>query len=318
MKEKVQVRSPINIALCKYWGKKDEDNVLAYTDSISLTLDSFYTDVVIEKKKDGKLEFYLNDVLLTGDEREKMIKYMRAIEQDIEHMPIRISSKNTGPTAAGLASSSSAFSALSLALLTFFEKIYSFDELVELSRLGSGSACRSLLDGFVRWKKDGQIEKLVSAPKDLRVIVVLFSKKQKKISSREAMKIGVETSPYYDEYVKKNQVISNEMAPALKTFDFDKIGLLMEQSTALMHKVMETSSPKVSYPTKDSYRVMNLVNVYRGKGVTAYSTMDAGPNVKIFTKEKDVDFLMEALKREGYSSLEVLKPGGKARVIANE
>jgi len=318
MKKKVQVRSPINIALCKYWGKKDEENVLPYTDSISLTLDSFYTDVIIERKEYGNLEFYLNEVLLEGNKKEQILEYMRYIEPDIENMPIRIFSKNTGPTAAGLASSSSAFSALSLALLTFFEKTYSFDELVELSRLGSGSSCRSLLDGFVRWTRKGLVEKLANPPKDLSVIVVMLSKKQKRISSRDAMKIGVETSPYYDEYVMKNQLISDEMAHALKTFDFEKVGLLMEESTALMHKVMDTSSPRVMYPTKDSYLVMNLVKDLRRKGVTSYATMDAGPNVKIFTYENHVEGLMEALKSEGFSSLEVLKPGGKARVISSE
>jgi diphosphomevalonate decarboxylase len=316
MKNKVISYAPINIALCKYWGKKDDKKVLPFTSSISITLKDLYTKTTITKSDNGLFEFYLNGVKQELETRHKILRFCKLFYY--QEPKITIHSINKVPTSAGLASSASGFAALAVALNAFYETNYSLDELVALTRKGSGSAVRSLMDGFVHWKTNGNIEKISTAPSDLVVFAVVIDPNEKYISSTEAMKIGVETSPFYSEFVLENQLIANQMIDAFEPYDFNKIGVLMEQSTTLMHKVMETSNPKIVYQKKASRKLIKIIKNLRESGLTAYTTMDAGPNVKIFTREKDKQNIESVLKENEYNDYYILYPGGKAEVIRSE
>lgn len=315
MKQKVVTRAPINIALCKYWGKREEDKVLPSTESISLTLDGLYTQTSIEQKENGGFVFYLDGIKQEGEELDKIVRFCSLFDPNILKKNIQIRSLNHVPTGAGLASSASGFAALSLALNVFYEHRYSFEELVAITRQGSGSAVRSLLEGFVSWSRDGKIKSIASSPKDLRVLAVVVDEHKKHISSRQAMAIGVKTSSFYPTFVKENQVLAQKMKEALDPFDFERVGRLMEKSTSLMHKVMLTSHPKVDYQQTRSKELLALTQNLREKQVKVYATMDAGPNVKLFVEKENVKILENLLLQHGFDHYFLLKAGKKAEVI---
>ena len=157
----ITVRAPINIAVIKYWGKSDVDKMLPCNDSISITLDStnLFTETQVTILDEGEDEFILEgQPSVTLNNRIKNV-IQRARELAAEHngqssnlfdKPLRIVSKNSVPTASGLASSASGIAALAYALIELFE-LRTCDRISEIARIGSGSACRSLFGGFVHW-----------------------------------------------------------------------------------------------------------------------------------------------------------------------
>lgn len=318
MKEMVISQAPINIALCKYWGKKDIKKVLPYTDSISISLDKFYTETSVKRTSNQGFSYTLNGERLKGEALKKVLDFCRLFYDDIINLNVSIASMNTGPTSAGLASSASAYAALAIALNEFFELDYDQETLTTITRKGSGSASRSLLDGFVRWTRKGHVEKLCSAPSNLVMIAVVIDESEKEISSREAMEIGVNTSSYYEQFIVDNQDIADKMTKVLCPFDLQKVGILMEESTALMHRVMETSNPVINYLRPRSIQLKELVKKWRKNGLKAYTTMDAGPNVKILTTVDQLDEVIRHLDAEDYTTYYQLSPGKKARVITSE
>ncbi len=317
MKQRVTARAPINIALCKYWGKRDTKNILPFTDSISLTLQELYTETTVEYTPKSDFSVTMNGKELNKKDRQKIYNFCLLFAHD-DTLNIHINTHNSGPTSAGLASSASGFSALAVALNEFYERQYDIDELTTITRKGSGSAVRSLLSGFVKWQRNGLIQKITDAPHDLVVIAVIINDQVKSISSRDAMKIGVETSPFFRTFVERNQEIANEMTQALTPFDFERVGELTEQSTALMHNVMKTSDPVIDYVSAESQAFLSAIKQFNNSKRKLFITMDAGPNIKIFTRKKDLDSVISYINTLGYKEYHILSPGDYARVIDDE
>ena len=176
----VKAVSPINIALIKYWGKTDDKLIMPANDSVSITIDPTdlctNTEIRLYKCDNSSIKLILNDkeveiterisrVIQTIKSRADLNATLECIDDqtnqihsfqmaDVLKRRIEIKSNNNFPTAAGLASSSSGLSCLSIALAALYkfqEKFYM--EKTVLARLGSGSACRSLQGGFVKWSK---------------------------------------------------------------------------------------------------------------------------------------------------------------------
>jgi diphosphomevalonate decarboxylase len=275
---KVISKSPVNIALIKYWGKKDEEKVLPYTTSLSLTLTDLYTETTIEK---GPFSFILNGNKATEEE----LLRVKDVLVHFKNSDVVITSNNNFPTAAGLASSASGLAALTVGLNQFFSAGLSLQELAYLTRLGSGSACRSLVDGFGVWDTRGQVKSIANPWEDLMMIIVVISKEKKAISSRDAMKITVETSPLYQAWIDDSFADLDMMMKAIEEVNFTKLGEVMEINSFRLHEVMRSSQPSIVYQTKDSLEVIDLVRTARKNGLEGYSTMDAGSNVKILMKK---------------------------------
>ena len=299
----VKARAPINIALIKYWGKKDIKEVLPYQPSLSLSLDIFETETVIQKADHNDFVFKINNI--EDDKiKHKVETFIKLFDININLNGIEIHTKNTGPTAAGLASSASGFAALAVAVNRFFNFNYDLDMLSSLTRKGSGSAIRSLLPKAVAWLPDGHIEQVDFSFEDVCLGVVIINDQKKSIGSTEAMKLSVETSPLYTHWVKQSFIDFEAFKETLKNKDFKKLGNITEKNALLMHEVCHQTVPKIQYLSPSSYDVISLIQSLRTTlDIDCYVTMDAGPNVKVLTKIEFQGTIESHLNEKGYDIL---------------
>jgi len=287
--------SPANIALIKYWGKRDEVLNLPFNSSISMTLNELRTHTTLELLKVlPETEIAKDDVLLNGQrvyDPQKLIavkKYM-----GVAHWHLRVHSQNNFPTASGLASSASGLSAFVGALWGLSNKPWSDESLRYLStaaRVGSGSASRSFFVPFAKWDKgilvdgsDSYAHKLPYHPdlEKIRLTVVLVSSKPKEVPSTLGMQKTVRDNPQYPLWVDYAEACGERMRELLLAGDVAAIGTLAEENALRMH---ETTLPSYGYFLPQTWEVIKAVQEWRKQtGGIAYCTMDAGPNVKIIS-----------------------------------
>jgi len=303
--KKVIVRSPVNIALIKYWGKANEQLVLPTTTSVSLTLTDLWTETTFEE---GNFSFELNNKPADLQETKRVKDVLKHFRDD----QVVIKSKNNFPTASGLASSASGFAALTVGLNKFYDANYTLQELATLTRVGSGSSCRSLVDGFAIWHRNGTLESITNPFQNLMMIVVLISEDKKTISSREAMKITKETAPTYASWTQASEEDFQNIRIAINEKQFDRVGQIMEMNSERLHQVMKDSIPSIIYQKTSSIEVLNLVKKARTKGLIGYTTMDAGPNVKILIQQHQLEDWKQLLKANISYRFLVSRIGGKA------
>lgn len=291
-------RAHTNIALIKYWGKSDPILRLPLMSSLSMTLDAFYTDTLIEKT-DAKNEFYLNGKRQNGQAQKRVFSYLDTLKEKFGYTDnLIVKSTNHVPTSAGLASSSSAFAALAAS----FCKLYNLDvdkaELSRLARLGSGSASRSIFGGLAIWQKGNSNQSsyayaLDEKPKmDLQLLAVELNTEQKKISSTKGMK-DAQSSPFFSTWTNRNQLELDEMIKAIKQNDFTALGSLAELNANEMHAINLTAQPEFTYFMPETIRAIKLVEDLRTKGIECYYTIDAGPNIKVLCQLKNRKEIIE-------------------------
>ena len=307
-----------NIALVKYWGKKDQDLIIPQTDSLSLTLNEFYTTTTVN------FDNYLNSDLVAIDqhilskkEAQKVVHVLDIVRQlsGIKSFA-RVDSINHVPTAAGLASSASAFAALAGAASTAAGLNLSSRDLSRLARRGSGSATRSIYGGLVEWQKGTDDDSSFAQPVlenvdfPIEMLAVLVDTKKKKVSSRSGMQSSVETSPYYDAW---RQVVANDMVAikkAIKAKDIDQIGHIAEENALRMHALTFSADPGFTYFNGETLTIIKAVEDLRNQGVNCYYTMDAGPNVKVIYDRGNRSKIVEELSNiVGPERLVVSQPG---------
>lgn len=303
--KKVIARSPVNIALIKYWGKANEQLVLPTTTSVSLTLTDLWTETTFEE---GHFSFELNNKPADLQETKRVKDVLKHFRDD----QVVIKSKNNFPTASGLASSASGFAALTVGLNKFYAANYTLQELATLTRVGSGSSCRSLVDGFAIWHRNGTLESITNPFQNLMMIVVLISEDKKAISSREAMKITKETAPTYASWTQASEEDFQNIRIAINEKQLDRVGQIMEMNSQRLHQVMKDSIPSIIYQQTSSIEVLNLVKKARTKGLIGYTTMDAGPNVKILIQQHQLEDWKQLLKANISYRFLVSRIGGKA------
>ena len=310
----VKVKSYANIAIVKYWGKKDAEKMIPATSSISLTLNDMFTETEMEFIKDKDIKtavekeikngnykdkfsnmtdlFYLNGELQDKMHTEKISKVVDLFREN-RSQKVKISTTNNMPTAAGLSSSSSGLSAVIKACNELFGKNYAQSELAQISKFGSGSSSRSFFGPIAAWDKDtGEICEVKTDLK-LAMIVLVLNENKKKISSRNGMELCAKTSTYFDEWVKQSEIDFINMKKYLAENDFEKVGTLTEENALRMHKTTETANPPFSYFNEKTYEAMDFVKNLRNNGEKCYFTMDAGPNVKVLCLEEDLEKLAE-------------------------
>lgn len=289
----VKVRSYANIAIIKYWGKKDTVKIIPATSSISLTLENMYTETTLSSLPASAQsdEFYINGVLQDQAEHKKMSNIVDRFRPQGAGF-VRIDTNNNMPTAAGLSSSSSGLSALVKACNDFFELHLSTKELAQKAKLASGSSSRSFYGPIAAWDKDsGEIYSVKIDLKLAMIMLVLYDQK-KPISSREGMKRCAETSTTFDDWVRQSEEDYKAMLTYLSNNDFAKVGELTEKNALAMHTTTKTAMPAFSYLTEKSYEAMDFIKQLRSQGERCYFTMDAGPNVKVLCLEEDLEHLV--------------------------
>ena len=292
----VTVRSYANIAIIKYWGKKKEKEMVPATSSISLTLENMYTETTLSPlPADARAdEFYINGQLQNEAEHKKMSKIIDRYRPEGAGF-VRIDTKNNMPTAAGLSSSSSGLSALVKACNAFFQLGLNHRELALEAKFASGSSSRSFYGPLAAWDKDSGEIYPVETDLKLAMIMLVLEDQKKPISSRDGMKLCVETSTTFDEWIRQSEQDYKDMLVYLKDNDFKKVGELTEKNALAMHATTKTATPSFSYLTDASYEAMDFVRQLREQGESCYFTMDAGPNVKVLCLEEDLEHLSELL-----------------------
>lgn len=294
---RVKAKANVNIALCKYWGKYDELNVLPFTTSISFTCDAFYTLTSIED--DDRLtqdEFILDGKVQSSKETSKVSAFLDRFKKD---RYVRIISENHVPTAAGLASSASGYAALATAANTFFNVGLTDTELASLTRFGSGSASRSVFGGFVQWEKQSDRITQLSLEDDwLAMIFIVVNQGEKKISSKLAMKQTVLTSPYFEAFVRSSDSDAQQIRQAIEQKDFTLLGKVTKHNAFKMHASMLAANPPILYFDSSTLEVLQLVEQMNQLGMECYPTMDAGPNVKLLVKHNELTSIENWLKAQ--------------------
>ncbi|MFB1050215.1 diphosphomevalonate decarboxylase [Paraliobacillus sp. JSM ZJ581] len=299
------VKAHTNIALIKYWGKRDEQLFLPTNNSLSVTLDKFYTITTVEFDEQLKSDqFYLNEKQAESEETEKVAVFLDRVRAKANQtIYAKVTSKNYVPTAAGFASSASGYAALAAAAAKAIGLNLNERELSQLARQGSGSASRSIFGGYVEWQKGIEADGsdcyatpiLDKDAWDLRVLSVEVTTKAKKVLSREGMKRTVETSPFFAGWLEAVEEDLITIKEALQEKDFTKLGQVVEANALKMHATTLGANPPFMYWQSATVEVMQEVQALRERGIEAYFTIDAGPNVKVVCQPKDEQAVQDAL-----------------------
>lgn len=339
----VTCTAPTNIATIKYWGKKvgagvDPELNLPINSSVSVTLNKrqLRTVTTVALGED----FSADRLWLNGSEEDlSKNKRIRVVLREVRRrsavaasVKVHIISENNFPTAAGLASSAAGYACLVSALAEAFGVKDSYPgELSTLARMGSGSACRSLYGGFVRWQRgdaaDGSDSVAVQvAPADywpeLEVLVFVVSAHKKDTSSTDGMITSVQTSDllkHRAEHVVPGRLSTIEAAYLAR--DFATFGQVTMADSNQFHACCLDTYPPIFYMNDVSRRIIRVVhdiNAHAGRVVAAY-TFDAGPNAVIFTLAPDTAHVLSVLLNHfpvPASSISAASPGLVAAAAA--
>ena len=300
------VKSYANIAIIKYWGKKDPVKMIPATSSISLTLENLFTETeisfisreeAIEKTGQASDLLYINGELQNEEQIKKITKVVNFFRDDRNQL-VKIDTTNNMPTEAGLSSSSSGLSAAIKACNKLFDKNLSREELAQISKFASGSSSRSFFGPIGMWDKDtGEVSEVKTDLK-LAMIVLVLNEEKKIISSRKGMALCMETSTSFDEWIRQSEIDFENMKRYLSEGDFSKVGELTEENALRMHETTKNANPPFTYLTEKSFEAMEYIRKLRKQGEKCYFTMDAGPNVKVLCLEEDFERLKDILRKK--------------------
>jgi diphosphomevalonate decarboxylase len=309
------MRVDSNRYLIRYWGKRDTSLNLPTNSSLSVTLSQkslrTHTTASCSESYSGPDSLILNgdkEDIESSKRTQACLKHLRKLRADVESkdgslpklskLTLRLVSANNFPTAAGLASSAAGFAALVRAIADLYELPQSPQELSLIARQGSGSACRSLMGGYVAWragtKEDGSDSIAEEVAPDshwpqMRALILVVSAEKKGVPSTAGMQTTVETSTLaparFKELVPKRM---QEIEKAIQERDFETFARITMQDSNSFHAICLDSWPPIHYLNDVSRAAMNAVetaNRKAGKAICAY-TFDAGPNAVIYYLEE--------------------------------
>lgn len=312
--------APSNIALAKYWGKRNVELNLPVTSSLSISLGQFgaATTLSLRNTESGNDAIFINQTLADNDSgfAKRVTQFLNLFRPNPTTY-FQIKTELNIPVSAGMASSACGFAALAGACDQLYDWQLSPSQVSILARLGSGSASRSLWHGFVEWQagraQDGMDSfgiPLQEQWPDLRVGLLLVEHAPKAVSSREAMQRTVLTSPFYKRWPAKQMQDFHQIKEAIKKRDFMALGKTSESNALAMHALMLTALPPISYANAHTVEAMQKIWSYRNQGLSLYFTQDAGPNLKLLFLEKERDVVCQL-----FPSLIVISPFEKKSFI---
>lgn len=302
--KKVTIKASSDIALVKYWGKKDEVLRLPENGSVSMKLEGMETVTTVEFDKRLKKDV----VVIEGESDEveagRVVAHLDRIRKIAGvTLKARVESENTFPRGTGLSSSGSGFAALTVAATRALGLQLSEKELSILARQGSGTACRCVCGGFVEWRDGNMSEESYSEtiyPEeywDIRDVVVVVDEGRKRVSSTEGH-MSAQSSIAFKERQRRIGAKIKVVKELIGMRDFGGLGKVVEKEALEFHSILLTSeSPLIAwYP--GTVEVMLEVQKLREEGVEAYFTINTGFNVHVLTLpgfEKQVRERMEKL-----------------------
>jgi diphosphomevalonate decarboxylase len=285
----VKAQASPNIAFIKYWGKKeytaDEDRNIALNPSFSMTLSRAKTEVILTAASD--FDFYIQDKIANEKDFRKIREHVTRIETHLgkKLSPFLMKSMNNFPMGTGIASSASAFAAMTSAFLAWelgaaaTKKMIAEDPqtIARLARRGSGSACRSLHGPFVEWK-ESEVEVFKSDWK-LYDSIVIFTKTEKRVSSSEGHKFAAR-SPMFPSRLAGLPTRLNAVKKAVENKSISELGPLLEEEAEEMHIIMRENPTPIDYQLPDTKKFLKKLSQIKRD---FYFTLDAGPNVHIIS-----------------------------------
>lgn len=314
-----------NFALVKYWGKRDERLVLPHQSSVSLTASPLSVKTTVELGA-GSEEVALNGREARGPERDRVLQLVRWASEAAGIRPgsIRVRSQGDFPEAAGLASSAAAFAALAVAVRSALGLPREPREESMLARRGSGSASRSVEGGVCVWERgarpDGRdsFARQMFPPEhwpSLRLVVAVLSREKKALSSREAMRLSVQTSPFYAAWVEDAEGMVTELAEAIRNRDLARTGELAELSSSRMHAVALAGRPPTLFFGPKTVEVLSRAREAREAGLPVWVTVDAGPNPVLLTDSAHQEAVAALARSAGALEVVGCELGGGARLV---
>jgi diphosphomevalonate decarboxylase len=315
-----------NIALVKYWGKRDGALNLPAAGSLSLTLDGLGTRTTVRFSDALEADrLVLGGAPADARATARVSAFLERVRGRAGlRAPAEVMTANDMPTASGLASSASGFAALAVAATRAAGLVLSHAELSELARTGSGSAARSIFGGFVEMapgeRADGS--DAVAAPvaggewPDLRLVVAVTSEGAKAVGSTEAMERTSRTSPYYAAWLASVPGDLADARAAVGARDLPRLGAVAERSALRMHASALAADPGILYWSAATVAAIETVKALRAGGCAAFFTIDAGPHVKVLCARTDAPAVDQALLRTpGVLRTVVASPGRGAHVV---
>lgn len=321
--------APVNIAVIKYWGKRDPKLNLPTNSSLSVTLSQ--ADLRTHTTASCSASYPKEDTLLlngspqdvSGARTQACFRELRALRSQLEDadaslpklaaLPLKIVSENNFPTAAGLASSAAGFAALVRAIANLYKLPSSPTDLSRIARQGSGSACRSLFGGYVGWEQgtatDGsdsvafQVAPASHWPA-MRAVILVVSAAKKGVSSTTGMQTTVATSSLFAS--RATETVPRRMAEMQKAVlekDFESFGKVTMMDSNSFHATCLDTYPPIFYlndVSRAAIKVVESINAAAGRIIAAY-TFDAGPNAVVYyleENEKEVAGLFKSILGE--------------------
>lgn len=306
---KATAQAHANIALVKYWGKRDDARLLPQAASLSVALDGLLTTTTVELgvaedsfELDGRLE---NPARARG-----------MLDAAGIRAKARIVSHNAFPTAAGLASSASGFAALAVAASAAAGQDRPVAELSALARLGSGSATRSVPGGWAVWEGESARQVFPPSHWDLRFCIAVCAAGPKQVGSRDGMRTTRDTSPYHAAWIEQCGRDLPQAIDLLERRDLRGLGALAERNALRMHADALAADPPLLYWQPATVGCLLALRELRAGGVSAWATIDAGPHVVALCAPADAARVEAALRAvAGVDEVLVCAPAGGARVV---
>jgi len=300
----VSWKSPSNIALVKYWGKFGRQ--FPQNPSISFTLDAAHTITEVEYNYQSTPLSQVNlDFKFEGETKpafaKKIESYLESISDVfplVKHLDLKINSQNSFPHSSGIASSASSMSALALCLMSIEKKLkgldnYNLQKASVLSRLGSGSACRSVFEKIAIWGETNGLEKssneyAIPFHEDINTIfhgyhddILIVSDQEKSVSSRAGHALMVNNSysaPRFQQAQQHMSIIIN----AMKDGDLDTFMQIVEKEAMTLHALMMASAPPYMLLEPNTITIIKKIQAFRKDTATPVCfTLDAGPNIHL-------------------------------------
>ena len=309
-------RAHSNIAFVKYWGNRDHDLRLPSNSSVSMNLSDLHTTTTVEWNT------RLSEDVLTINGKAASEAALRRVRIHLRNLRNRfeiddyaeVTSSNNFPMGTGIASSASAFAALTVAAAAAIQFELSERETSTLARLGSGSAARSIPAGFVEWHAgschETSFAESFAPPRHWKLVdlIAIVSRAHKRIGSTAGHETAA-SSAIQSARVESARERIDALKSAIMRRDFDRFARIVEEDSNLMHAVMMTSQPPLFYWQPLSLTIMKAVRRWRlREGLQVCYTLDAGPNVHCICLASDADAVRERLRGLA-NGIEVLPSG---------
>ena len=311
-----RARAHSNIAFIKYWGNRDHELRLPANSSLSMNLNDLHTTTSVEWNRvyvRDRLE--INGLPASEQALRRVSNHLDVIRRRLNIQSFaRVASRNNFPMGTGIASSASAFAALTLAAVSAVGAEVNERDLSALARMGSGSAARSIPSGFVEWHagdthEASYAETFVERDHwELVDVIAVVSRRHKHVGSSAGHR-EADTSVLHAARVSTVEQRLNALKAALASHDFSAFAQIVEEDSNLMHAVMITSKPPLLYWDPLSLRIMQAVRHWRAAdGLRVCYTLDAGPNVHCICVADDAAAVAGRLKALS-ADIEILRSG---------